>query len=32
MDNEMAVRPDDIINRRLGLAFLDQEVKIKDKI
>lgn len=26
MENEMAVRPDDIINRRLGLGFLDQKV------
>mmetsp|Transcript_18472 Transcript_18472/g.18147 ORF Transcript_18472/g.18147 Transcript_18472/m.18147 type:complete len:335 (-) Transcript_18472:37-1041(-) len=25
MDNEMAVRPDDIINRRLGLSFVDQK-------
>jgi glycerol-3-phosphate dehydrogenase len=26
MDNEMAVRPDDIINRRLGLGFIDHKV------
>ena len=28
MDNELAVRADDIIWRRLGLAFLNQEVKL----
>lgn len=29
MDNEMAVRPDDIINRRLGLGFIDHKVILK---
>ena len=26
MENEMAVRPDDVINRRLGIGFVDQKV------